>query len=71
MGLLGDPGAVGMGGHASGVDSADSHFDEEHTQPLQPHRIDGEKSHATIPAACWRRNARQVVAAGRGVGSRP
>jgi hypothetical protein len=29
------------------------------------------KSHATIPAACWRRNAFQVVAARRGAGSRP
>jgi len=29
------------------------------------------KSQATIPAACWRRNARQVVAIGRGAGSNP
>jgi hypothetical protein len=29
------------------------------------------KSQATIPAACWRRNARQVVGARRGAGSRP
>jgi len=29
------------------------------------------KSHATIPAACWRRNARQVPAARRGAGSSP
>jgi hypothetical protein len=29
------------------------------------------KSHATIPAACWRRNARQVVAVDRGAGSSP
>jgi hypothetical protein len=29
------------------------------------------KSHAMIPAACWRRNARQVVAIGRGAGSSP
>jgi hypothetical protein len=27
------------------------------------------KSHATIPAACWRRNACQVVVVGRGAGS--
>jgi hypothetical protein len=26
-------------------------------------------SHAMIPAACWRRNARQVIAARRGAGS--
>jgi hypothetical protein len=29
------------------------------------------KSHARIPAACWRRNDRQLVAARRGAGSRP
>ena len=29
------------------------------------------KSQATIPAACWRRNARQVVVVGRGAGSSP
>jgi hypothetical protein len=29
------------------------------------------KSHATIPAAWWRRNARQVVAVRRGTGFRP
>jgi hypothetical protein len=29
------------------------------------------KSQATIPAACRRENARQVVAVGRGVGSSP
>lgn len=28
------------------------------------------KSHATIPAACWRRNARQVLVVRRGAGSR-
>ena len=33
-----------MGGHASEVDSAGGHFDEEqHIQPLQPHCIDGEE----------------------------
>ena len=29
------------------------------------------KSQARIPAACWRRNARQVVAARRGAGIQP
>src|SRR6266545_2467117 len=29
------------------------------------------KSHATIPAACWRRKIRQVVATRRGAGSNP
>jgi hypothetical protein len=43
-GPVGDPGAVGVGGHASEVDSAGGHFDEEqHLQPLQPHRIDGKE----------------------------
>jgi hypothetical protein len=33
-----------VGGHASEVDSAGGHFDEEqHIQPLQPHCIDGEE----------------------------
>jgi hypothetical protein len=29
------------------------------------------KSHATIPAACWRKNDRQLDGARRGAGSRP
>jgi hypothetical protein len=29
------------------------------------------KSHARMPAACWRRNARQVLAIRRGAGSIP
>jgi hypothetical protein len=29
------------------------------------------KSQARMPAACWRRNARQVVVVGRGVGFSP
>jgi hypothetical protein len=29
------------------------------------------KSHAMIPAACWRRNDRQFAAPRRGAGSRP
>jgi hypothetical protein len=71
-GLLSDPLAVRVGGDAGQVNPAGVQFDEEqHIQPPQPDRVDGKKSHATIPAACWRRNARQVVAARRGAGSSP
>jgi len=43
-GLLGDPGTVGVGGHPGQVDPAGVEFDEEqHVQPAQPHRIDGEE----------------------------
>jgi hypothetical protein len=50
--LLGDPGGIGIGGHAGQVD------------PVK-------QSQATIPAACWRSNACQVVAARGGAGSSP
>ena len=70
-GLLGDPGAVGIGGHAGKVDAAGVQFDEEqHVQPFEPHGVDGEEV-AMIPAACWRRNDRHVVVVRRGAGSRP
>jgi hypothetical protein len=43
-GLLGDPGAVGVGGHSSQVDPPGVQFDaEQHVQPLQPDRVDGEE----------------------------
>jgi hypothetical protein len=68
--LLGNPGAVRVGGHPSQVDPSRLVLDEEqYVQPPQRDRVDGEKSHATIPAACWRRNARQVVVVRRGTGS--
>jgi hypothetical protein len=61
-----------MGGDAGQMDPPGLQFDEgQHLQPSQPDRVDGEESQATIPAACWRRNAFQVVAARRGAGSRP
>jgi hypothetical protein len=42
-GLLGDPGAIWVGGHSGEVDASGVHFDEEqHVQPPQPHRVDGE-----------------------------
>jgi hypothetical protein len=43
-GLLGDPGAVGVGGHAGQVDSAGVQLDEEqHVQPPYPDGVDGEE----------------------------
>jgi hypothetical protein len=72
-GLLGDPGATGVGSHASEMDPASVMFDEEQDiEPSQPDGVDREEeSQARMPAACWRRNARHVVAVGRGVGSIP
>jgi hypothetical protein len=62
-GLLGNPGAVRVGGHTAQMDMSGVEFDEEqHVQPSQPDAIDGEETQATIPAACWRRNTRQVLA---------
>jgi hypothetical protein len=55
-GLLGDPGAGGVGGDAG----------EMHTPGVQ---LDEEQD--TMPAACRRRNDRQAVEAGRGAGWRP
>ena len=44
-GLLGDPGGVGVGGHPGQVDPAGVQFDEEqHIQPAQQDRVDGEES---------------------------
>ena len=44
-GLLGDPGAVRVGGRAGQVDPAGVQFDEEqHLHPPQPDRVDGEES---------------------------
>ncbi len=52
-GLLGDPGAIRVGGHPGQVDPPGVQLDEEqYVQPSQPDRIHGEKSQATIPAAC-------------------
>jgi hypothetical protein len=54
------------------MDMSDVELDEEqHVQPSQPDAVDGEEVAATIPAACRRRNTRQVVAIRRGAGSSP
>src|SRR5215211_4765014 len=43
-GLLGDPGAIWVGGHTGHVGPAGPQFDEaQHIQPPQPHRVDGEE----------------------------
>jgi hypothetical protein len=43
-GLLGDPGTVGIGGHARQVDPSRLVFDEEqHVQPPPPDRVDGQE----------------------------
>jgi hypothetical protein len=43
-GLLGNPRAVGVGGHAGQVDASGVELDEEqHVEPLQPDRVDGEE----------------------------
>jgi hypothetical protein len=43
-GLLGDPSPIRVGGHPGEVDSPSVQLDEEqHIQPPQPHRVDGEE----------------------------
>ena len=45
--------------------------EEQHVQPASQTVSTVKKSHAMIPAACWRRNDRQVVEVRRGARSRP
>src|SRR4029453_2312813 len=64
--LLGDPATVGVGGHwtrrvASPMKNSTSSRRSQMVSTVK-------KSQARMPAACWRRNARQVVVVGRGVG---
>jgi hypothetical protein len=71
-GLLGDPGAVGVGGHASEVDPSGGHFDEEqHLQPPQPHRIDGEEVTCQDSGSLLAQERPPGGGRRRGVGSRP
>ena len=57
---------------AGKMDRPAAEFDEEqHIHPPQEDRVDGEKVARDDPAACWRRNTRQVVAIRRGAGSMP
>jgi len=51
--LLGDPGAVGVGGDASQMDLSGVHFDENSTYSRLSHTVSTvKKSQARIPAAC-------------------
>jgi hypothetical protein len=71
-GLLGDPSRIRVGGHPGEVDSPSVQLDEEQAHTARSQMVSTvKKSQATIPAACWRRNACQVVEARRGAGSSP
>jgi hypothetical protein len=71
-GLLGNPPPSRVSGDADQVHPSASEFDDEqHIYALQEDCVDGEEVAGQDPAACWRRNARQLVAARRGAGSRP
>lgn len=71
-GLLGDPPPRRVSGDAGQVHPSASEFnDKQHIYALEEDRVDGKKSQARIPAACWRRNDRQLVWARRGAGSMP
>jgi hypothetical protein len=71
-GLLGDPGAVGVGGHAGQVHASGVQLDEaQHIQPSQPDGVDGEEVSGEDPGGLLAENARQVVVVRRGAGSRP
>jgi hypothetical protein len=70
--LLGDPGTIGVGGHAGQVDPAGGLFDEEqHLQPPQPDGIDGEEVAGDDGARLLAQERPPVVVVGRGVGSSP
>jgi len=77
-GLLGDPGAGGVGGDAGEMHTPVVQLDEEqHVLPSHSRRRNTvstvRKSQVRMPAAWWRRNDRHVVdlAARRGAGWRP
>ena len=71
-GLLGDPAAVGVGGHAGQVDPPGVQFDEEqHVQPPQPHRLDGEEVAGDDPGGLLAQERPPGASARRGAGSSP
>ena len=71
-GLLGGPAAVGVGSHPAEMDPSAVELDEEqHIQPPQPDRIDGEEVAGHDPGGLLAQDALQVVAARRGAGSSP
>jgi hypothetical protein len=68
-GLLGDPAAVWVGGHLAQMDPAGVQFDgEQHVEPSQPHRVDGEEVTRDDPGGLLTQE-RQVPFARRGAGS--
>jgi hypothetical protein len=70
--LLGHPLAGRAGGDAGEVDLAAGKLDEEQdVEAPEPGRLDREKSVASIWAACWRTNRRQVVRLRRGADGMP
>jgi hypothetical protein len=71
-GLLGQPGAGGVGGDAEDVHPAGGVLDdEERGEPVQGDGVQLDKSQARIACACARRNCLQVGPARRGEGSIP
>jgi hypothetical protein len=71
-GLLGDPGGVGLAVTPARCTRRVSSSTKNRTYNCRSQVVSTvKKAQATIPAACWRRNARQVVAARRGAGSSP
>jgi hypothetical protein len=62
----------GMGSHAAEVNPSGVHFDEEqHLQPLEPDRVDGEEVTGHDPGGLLGSNACQVMVVRRGAGSSP
>jgi hypothetical protein len=71
--LLRRPGAVGVGGDAGDVHAPPLKLDEEEDVEAARSQMVStvKKSHSTMPAACWRRNSRQLRRARPGTGSIP
>jgi hypothetical protein len=70
--LLGDPGAVRVGGDAGQVHPAGVQLDEEqHIQPPKPDGVDGEEVAGDDPRGLLAQERRQLVVARRGAGSSP
>jgi hypothetical protein len=68
-GLLSDPHAIRMGGHARDMHPRGPYLhDKQHVQALEEDRVHIKQSQADRPSACMRRNARQEVSALRGAG---
>src|SRR5262249_43290607 len=70
--LLCHPGTGRVSGAAREMDATTPRFDEEeHVEAAQRDRLDGEESQASMLAACWRRNCRQLGPERLGAGPRP